>query len=76
MKVETITPKDEFKPVTIQLTFETQEELNVMYAVVNCGGNKVWDPAKNSVCNVQLPSDSAHWVRVKTEIYKEIKHHI
>ena len=62
---------EQFKPVTIQVTFETQEELNAMDAITGwniASFNAVKD--KKNVYNTSLND----WRKVSFSIYNQIKY--
>lgn len=67
--IETEQP-EQFKPVTIQITFETQEELNAMDAVTGWN-NASFDAVKDKekVYNTSIKD----WRKVSFAIYNKIK---
>ena len=67
--IEHETPQT-FKPVTIQVTFETQEELNAMS---NICGNQI--KPYESIQNVHdiFKTNLKSWNRISGSIYHEIK---
>jgi len=72
MKVEIINQKEEvFQPVTLQLTFETQEEINAMYNVVSRGSITLYNEAINTF--EVKDGTSNDWDKVSTSIYSALK---
>lgn len=67
--IETEQPQ-QFKPVTIQITFETQEEINAMDAITGYHGFS-WDAVKDQVD--VLKTDANSWRRLAMSIYNIIK---
>lgn len=66
--IETEQP-EQFKPVTIQITFETQEELNAMEAIV--GYNKESFNAVKKLPDVNYTSFEA-WDKLSEAIFDQI----
>lgn len=70
MKAELITKK-EFQPVTIQLTFEKQEEVNAMYAITNASSLLVWNAVLD--CGADMGMNSDIWNEVAAKIFNIIE---
>lgn len=68
--IETEQPQ-QFKPVTIEIKFETQEEVNAMDAITGWN-NESFDAVKDKekVYNTSI----GYWREVSTNIYNTIKH--
>lgn len=67
--IETEQP-EQFKPVTIKITFETQEELNAMDAVTGYMSSSFSAISGESDVFKTNPSD---WYNVANAIYNQIK---
>ena len=67
--IETEEPQH-FRPVTIQVTFETQEELNAMEAITGWLSYS-FDAVKN--CNGVRKTNLKSWDNVARSIYRKIE---
>lgn len=72
MKAKVIEPTPEFKPVTLELTFETKEELYAMLAVVNRDPSAIWKVAAECDWRATQQSSRDAWGVVSTNIFTAI----
>ena len=68
MKAEIVETK-KFKPVTVQLTFETQAEFDAFYAVVNIDSSFIWETIKD----ISNSATECDWSKISSTIYHTIK---
>jgi len=68
MKVQIVKKEESFTPVTIQMTFETNEELQSFLSVCNASSYDVWNALENGRAVLDESSEKS-WEKVKSKIY-------
>lgn len=71
-QAKVITEPETFKPITLQITLETQGEVNALYAVANTLSEVLFNAAKPGLenCTSEIESSVEEWESVSHSIYK------
>ena len=72
MKAKIKETAPEFKPVTLELTFETKEELYAMLAVANRANSAIWEAASECDFKGTRGSNIDAWRVVSISIYNAL----
>ena len=70
-KCEIISESKTFKPITLQITLETQGELDALYCVFNASSSEVFELA--SYCARAGTSTESDWDSVAQEGYSKLQ---